>query len=503
MTAPAESLFSRGLRVLGAAKLQAQLAAIRLTDFAPDVAEDEELTALEAIDHLWELVGRPEQLPPAGDWQTWVIQAGRGFGKTRAGAQTTVGVAEEASRWVSEGRIAREEARLHVIAPTSADLRDTIVEGPGSLLRCSPPWFPADYEPSKRRVTWPNGVEALLFSAEEGDRLRGPQALWLWGDELAAWRLPEDAWTNAMLRPWPRSEPPGDDHDHAAPIEVPAPDPRPADHRRHEGPHPRQHREPGAKRGCAPLRPISAVSRIRSAGKYQGEILTDNPLALWHQEQIDAARVKDAPPLTRIVVAVDPAVTSREDSDETGIVVVGVGRCSCQGAPADHGFVLADRSGIYSPDAWARAVAGAYETYRADRVVAEVNNGGELVEATLRTVAPTIPYRAVHASRGKAVRAEPIAALYEQGKVHHVGSLTAKLQRTRCRQWNHVVRSLDSGSPRRAGLGSHGCDPTDAPNPGAQMVTAASAQRVMGPISGPHHLRRSGPARSFPSTKVW
>ena len=210
MTAPAESLFARGLRVLGPAKLKAQLAAIRLTDFAPDVAEDfRGLTALDAIDHLWQLVGRPEQLPPAGNWQTWVIQAGRGFGKTRAGAQTTVAVAEEASRWVAEGRIAREEARLHVIAPTSADIRDTVVEGPGGLLRCSPPWFPADYEPSKRRVTWPNGVEALLFSAEEGDRLRGPQALWLWGDELAAWRFGEDAWTNAMfglrLGPNPRA----------------------------------------------------------------------------------------------------------------------------------------------------------------------------------------------------------------------------------------------------------------------------------------------------------
>ena len=123
---------------------------------------------------------------------------------------------------------------------------------------------------------------------------------------------------------------------------------------------------------------------------------------------------------------------------------MGVGRCSCKGALADHGFVLADRSGVYSPDAWARAVANAYETYRADRVVAEVNNGGELVEATLRTVAPSIPYTAVHASRGKQTRAEPIAALYEQGKVHHVGNL-AKLE-DQLTQWNP---SSDRWSPDR------------------------------------------------------
>ena len=163
MTAP-ESLFARGLRILGPVRLKEHLAGIRLVDFAPDVPEEfGHLSALDAVDHLWELIGRPEQQPPAGDWLVWAIVSGRGWGKSRTAAQFVVSTADETGRLVA-GQLAREAAKILVVAPTSADLRDVCVEGDGGILRASPPWARPEYEPSKRRLTWATGVEAVLMS---------------------------------------------------------------------------------------------------------------------------------------------------------------------------------------------------------------------------------------------------------------------------------------------------------------------------------------------------
>ncbi len=416
-----ESLFRRSLAALGPVRTREQLAGVPLASFAPDLPEEYAgLTAADAIDHLWELIARPEQLPPAGAWTTWVIQAGRGFGKTRAGAQATVAAAQEAARWVSQGIIATEEARIHVIAATSADVRDTIVEGPGGLLRCSPPWFPAEYEPSKRRVTWPGGVQALLFSAEEAERLRGPQCVFLWCDELASWRFVDDVLDNATfglrLGPNPRT--------------VITTTPRPTQRLRTILAQPGTVVTKGSTRDNAANLAASAVERLYAQyggtrlgrQELEAELLLDNPGALWKLADIDATRTVRAPALRRIVVAVDPAVTSRADSDETGIVVAGIAPCACKGKVEDHAFVLEDCSGTFTPDGWARATAGAYERHRADRVVAEANQGGDLVIANLRTQGKYLPVQKVHATKGKAIRAEPCGSLYEQRRVHHVGN---------------------------------------------------------------------------------
>jgi phage terminase large subunit-like protein len=441
--AVSESLFAKALRTIGPAKLKAQLASLRLSEFVQGElpTEYQQATALDFVDFLPEVVGRPAQLPPSGSWSTWIFMGGRGTGKTWSGASATIAEAERLSRLVAEGRLAPEEARLHVVAGTAADLRDTIVEGPAGLLRLSPPWFPAQFEPSKRRVVWPAGVQAILLSADEPERARGLQCAFLWCDEFASWRFAEEIWPNLQfglrLGPSPRA--------------MITTTPRPSRLLRQLIAQPSTVVTRGTTADNTALAP-SAVERLydQHAGsrlgrqELMGELLEDNPAALWRLDQIDAARVSMVPDLQRIIVAVDPAITSRPDSDETGIVVAGSGKCRCRGREELHGFVLADCSGIYTPDQWARAVVEAYGRHAADLVVAEKNQGGDLVENTLRTVDPSIPYKGVSASRGKVVRAEPIAALYAQGKVHHVNVL-ARLEDQLC-QWSPLA---DRWSPDR------------------------------------------------------
>jgi phage terminase large subunit-like protein len=367
----------------------------------------ERLTDREAEEALydWRLWARPNQLAPDGDWTTWLLLAGRGFGKTRTGA-------EFVRAEVEAGRA----SRVALVAPTAADARDVMVEGESGILAISPPWNRPVYEPSKRRVTWPNGALATLYSADEPERLRGPQHDLAWPDELAAWRYPE-TWDMLMfgLRLGAR------------PRVVVTTTPKPT----------RLIRELIASpstvvtRGStfdnrANLAPAFLDSIVR---KYEGtrlgrqelyaEVLDDVPGALWARAMLeDAQHTGPVPDLVRVVVAIDPAVTSGEDSDETGIIVAGVGTDGLV-------YVLADRTCRMSPDGWATRAIVALDEYKADRIVAEVNNGGDLVEATIRTVRRTVPYTKVNASRGKRVRAEPIAALYEQKRVRHLPGLHA------------------------------------------------------------------------------
>ena len=361
----------------------------------------------------WQFWARPEQLPPAGDWWAWLVLAGRGFGKTRSICE-----------WAQGQAMTRPRSRGAIVAATAADVRDVLIEGESGLLAIAPPWGRPRYEPSKSRVTWPNGSRASLYSADEPRRLRGPQFHWAIADELAAWRY-DDAWDMLQLGVRLGSDP----------RIVVATTPRPT----------------AVIRGL--LKDASVVTtrgntyanranlaprfldRIRT--KYEGtrlgrqeiegEVLDDTPGALWTLAQIEALRVKAAPELHRVVVGVDPSATSY--GDEAGIIVAGIG--------ADgHGYVLADTSLQASPHGWGSAAVLAYHTHQADRLVAEVNNGGEMVELTIRTVDPLVSYRAVHASRGKRTRAEPVAALYEQGRVHHVGALS-KLEDEMC-TWSAI-----------------------------------------------------------------
>lgn len=357
---------------------------------------------------------RPEQCAPAGEWRAWLILAGRGWGKTRTGAE-----------WVRDQVEQHGARRIALVGRTVGDVRDVIVEGESGILSVCPPWNRPTYEPSKRRLTWPNGAIATTYSADNPNELRGPQHDRALADELASWRY-EEAWDQLLfgLRLGTR------------PQVVVATTPRPTkiikklrddsqDRSTYSGQ--RVYITRGNTFDNTPNLAPAFIADIRA--KYEGtrlgrqeifaDILDDNPKALWNRQRLEDLRVERGPSLfRRIVVAVDPAMTSRPESDETGIIVAGVG---------DHGhaYVLDDLSGKLSPNGWASRAIMAYSERMADRVVGETNNGGDLVESTLRTVDAAVSYKGVYASRGKYARAEPVAALYEQGKVHHVGMFAA------------------------------------------------------------------------------
>jgi phage terminase large subunit-like protein len=333
--------------------------------------------------------------------------AGRGFGKTRTGA-------EQVRQW------ARKFRYVNLIGPTAEDARAAMIEGESGIMAICPNDERPNYS-RERGLTWPNGCRSLIFTAEEPERLRNKQHEKLWADELGAWRYPE-AWDQAMFGLRLEKSP------QAIITTTPRPTPLVKDLLKNPD--------------CVVTRGTSYENRSNLAAafyasvvrKYEGtrlgrqelnaELLDDNPGALWQRRQIDANRVYSAPAFKRIVVGVDPAVTSREDSDETGIV------CAAQGSD-DHFYILEDSSLIASPDLWAKAAVKCYLDHKADRLIAETNNGGEMVELTIRTVDANVSYKSVTASRGKMIRAEPIAALYEQGRVHHVGSFP-KLEDQMC-----------------------------------------------------------------------
>lgn len=347
----------------------------------------------------WRTWARPDQLPPPGNWRVWLIQAGRGYGKTRSGAEWT-----RAS--------AKHYPLVNIIGATADDARDIMIEGESGILACCPPHERPEYLPSKRRLEWPNGCRTLIFTADEPERLRGKQHMRLWADEVAAWRHPE-AWDQAMLGLRLGSEPRA----------VATTTPRPTALIRNLIADPSTVVTRGStydnRANLAPQFLDQIITRYEGTrlGRQElgGELLLDVPGALWTLAMFDERR--PAPDLKRVVVAIDPAASSNEDSDETGIIVAG------QGVDGDW-YVLADRSGIFAPDVWAKRAIAAYDEFHADRIVAEVNNGGDMVESTLRTVRRRIAYEKVHASRGKAIRAEPIASLYAQGHVWHTQPFT-------------------------------------------------------------------------------
>ncbi|MDR3497755.1 MAG: terminase family protein [Parvibaculum sp.] len=369
----------------------------------------------------WPFWARADQLAPEGEWTTWLVLGGRGAGKTRAGAE-----------WVRGEVEAGRAGRIALVGETFADVREVMIDGPsglGALGRNRP-----RYEASRKRLLWPNGAVAHAFSASEPEGLRGPQFDAAWADEVAKWRHAEDAWD--MLQFGLRLG--------ARPRQVVTTTPRPA---------------PILKRLLADEasmvtkastyanRANLAAAFFRSViTRYEGtrlgrqeldaELIEDNPDALWSRGVIDAGRLRAAPALARIVVAVDPPATSGANADECGIVVAGV---DAEG----RGFVLDDRSmGGLTPLAWANRAAKAFRDHEADRIVAEVNQGGEMVAAIMRQVMPAAPLKLVRATRGKQARAEPVAALYERGLVSHLGSL-AKLEDQMCDFVPGMTRSPD------------------------------------------------------------
>jgi len=373
-----------------------------------------------ALAYDWMLEARDKQLPPSGEWTVWLILAGRGFGKTRTGAETV-------RMWAEEN----PGCRIALVARTAADVRDVMVEGESGIVEKAPPWFRPLYEPSKRRLTWPNGSKAITYSAEEAKALRGPQHHFAWADELAAWG-DFDAWDQLMfgLRLG------------RSPRVIITTTPRPLKvikdllaQQEREGPNSTVRVTTGTtyenRANLAEVFYRSIISKYEGTrlGKQELEalVLGDTPGALWTQTILDDTRRIIVPKLKRVVVALDPAVSSTHPDDimaakgkkkpltnETGIIVAGLGY-------DDHGYGLEDLSGRFPPAEWAKIACDTAKKYANEvetLIVGEVNNGGELVERNIRTEWSVAPYKAVHASRGKRVRAEPISSLSEQKRIH-------------------------------------------------------------------------------------
>ena len=367
------------------------------------------------FDYDWEVHARPEQLVPKGSWHTWLALAGRGWGKTRTGAEFIIGEAKS----LPGGRAA-------LVGATGADVWDVMVHGESGIMARSPPWFmPTTY---RRSVIWPNGFQAAAYSAEEPDRLRGPQHHVYWGDEVAAWQYPE-AWDMLQFGLRLGRHPRG----------IVTTTPRPTPQIRALLKDETTICSTGSTYDNEENLPETFIHTI--VKKYEGtrlgrqelyaEILSDTPGALWKRDELDSHRVKSPTELYRVVVAIDPAVSTKDNSAETGIIVAAVGDCSCKGFSERHGFVLDDVSGSYTPLEWAQKAINVFRMRGAHRMVCETNQGGDLVISNIESVDKNIHPLEVKATDGKRTRAEPVAGLYEQGKVHHVGVLP-KLEDQMC-----------------------------------------------------------------------
>jgi phage terminase large subunit-like protein len=366
----------------------------------------------EASRYNWQKVARFNQLPPKGDWRVWLILAGRGFGKTRTGAETL-------RQWIREGFC----RRLALVAETESEVRQVMVEGASGLLAVHPPFERPAYEPSKRLLSWPNGAIATCFSAESYEQLRGPQFDGAWVDELAKFREGEKVWDQLMfglrLGKNPRV------------IVTTTPRPTKLLKKLIKNPDVVVTKGSTFENAKNLAKPFLDYIRHHYEKSWLGrqelyaDIVEAKEGTLWTPLLLERARsaFQDVA-LQRLVIAIDPAVSHGVDSDETGIIAAGI---TSEGI----GVVLEDLSLKGSPTQWVQKSIEAYHRLKADRIVAEVNMGGELVEQLLRSHDASISYKAVRATRGKTLRAEPIAALYERGKVWHAHYLP-KLEEQLC-----------------------------------------------------------------------
>ena len=363
------------------------------------------------LEHHWRLFARPEQLPPRGDWRIWLIMAGRGFGKTRAGAE-----------WVRTLAKRHPDARIALVGGSLGEARAVMVEGESGLLAVSPPGRQPRFEPSLRRVTWPNGAQATLYSAQEPESLRGPQHSHAWCDEIAKWDNSGGkaikAWDNLLLglRLGERPRTLATTTPRAVPLLR-----RLLDEEKEDVAVTRGRTEDNA--GNLPERFVRDIRRtfgksLLGRQELDGELVADLPGALWTRGLLEECREPAASsPPARVVIGVDPPASATGDA--CGIIVAALGEDGI-------GRVLADASlQKPSPERWARAVAKAAQGWSADRIVAEANQGGAMVASVLRAADIALPLKLVHASTGKAARAEPVAALYEAGRVRHAGVFPA------------------------------------------------------------------------------
>ncbi|MBY6115445.1 terminase family protein [Mameliella alba] len=368
-----------------------------------------------ALPYLFEFWAHPHQLPPEGDWRTWVILGGRGAGKTRAGSEW-VRAQVEGPKPLDRGRC----RRIALIGETYDQAREVMIQGDSGIMACTPPDRKPRFIQSRRTLIWPNGAEATIFSAQDPEALRGPQFDGAWADELAKWKKARDVWD--MLQFGLRLG--------LSPRVCVTTTPRNVDVLKELlelSSTVSTHAKTEANRAHLAASFLEEV-RARYAGQSLGLQELDGILldqvdgALWTREILDGARAGRQPDLDRIVVAVDPPAGSGPRADACGIVVAGIVEAE---DPRDRrAYVLEDASvqGL-SPTGWAEAAIDAARRWEADRIVGEVNQGGDMVETTLRQIDPYVAFKAVHATRGKSVRAEPVAALYEQGRVKHARGL--------------------------------------------------------------------------------
>ena len=373
----------------------------------------------EELRYTWRFWARPQQIAPEGNWNTWFINAGRGFGKTRAGVE-----------WVRE-KVKEGHKRIAVIAATNGDIEKVIVRGESGLLNCC--WAGdkthkgdhlglPEWSPTKRVVTWANGATVTMFSAEEPDRLRGPQFSAMWADELAAWNRDRETWDMAQFTLRLGKHP----------QVCVTTTPRPTKLVRDILKNPKTTVTYGSTFDNSANLASTYLEAVKT--QYEGtrlgrqelyaEILDEASGALWNRQTLAGCEIEVDNPvefaesLARVVVSVDPAVSANAESDMTGIIVAGAdinGVC----------YILQDATDRYTPEGWAAKAIELYHQYGADRIVAERNQGGEMVRYTFKTVDETIPIKLVHASRGKFARAEPVSSLYERGRVKHVKGLDA------------------------------------------------------------------------------
>lgn len=398
------------LRMPSKLELMAYGSASEIQAFLSTLSQDE----ADSILYDWRWTARANQLQPGTpgasnprkDWVFWLLLAGRGFGKTRVGAETV-------REWAEDPK-----ARILMIAPTAADVRDVMIEGPSGLMQCYPSYNRPVYFPTKKIVMFPSGAIGITRAASEPERLRGPQFTKFWADELCAWDYPQEAWDQIMfgfrvitpeLRGVITTTP--------KPIKTLKALIADANTTITKGSSYDNRTNISETYYQKVIQPYEGTRLGRQ--EINAEVLDDVPGALWTRQGIDATRIQwndvRMDRLVRIVIAIDPAVSHNPDSDETGIVVAAL-------TDTGHVLIMADLSCKESAAGWARIALAAYYSRRADCIVGEVNNGGDLVAANIYAQAPNANFRAVRASRGKYIRAEPVAGLYERGRIHHVGA---------------------------------------------------------------------------------
>lgn len=396
-----------GARLLACAPAQAQEA------FLNELGEG----AMCALPFLFPFWAMEHQLPPEGDWRTWVIMGGRGAGKTRAGAEWVRSMVEGATPY-DEG----QARRVALVGETQDQVREVMIFGDSGILACSPPDRRPKWQASRKRLVWPNGAEASVHTAYDPEGLRGPQFDAAWVDELAKWKKARETWDMLQFALRLGEKP------QVCVTTTP--------------------RNVGvlkallASKSTVTTHAATEANAANLAGSFleevraryagtrlgrqelDGVLLSDADGALWTSGMLEACTKKSAADFDRVVVGVDPAISNGKSADECGIVVVGA---HMQGPPQEwRAHVIADVSLKGArPSEWAAAAVAAVETFQADRLVAEVNQGGQMVHEVVRQVDPMVPFKGVHASRGKVVRAEPIASLYEQGRISHAPDLTA------------------------------------------------------------------------------